>query len=87
MLPNELPSSRALRPFTVQERDVDHWTKVHYEAIYTGRVVWADSDHWEWPDWMSDYLKELRASYPNHDISTVSGDKGWVEIYFRRRNP
>ena len=86
MLPEQLPSSRGLRPFVVEERNFDHWTGVHYEAMYIGRVVWADSDHWEWPDWMYDYMKELRASYPQYDISTQGGDKGYVEIYFRPRN-
>lgn len=85
MLPNELVTGHGCT-FTVQERNFSHWTGVHYDALYLGKVTWADSDRWEWPEWMHDFMKELRTAHPDKKITTKSGDKGLVEIYFRSTN-
>lgn len=82
MLPNEIDTGHGCT-FAVQERNVKHWTGVNYDAIYLGKVTWADNDHWDWPEWMHTFISELRASHSDKKITTISGDKGLVEIYFR----
>lgn len=60
----------------------EKWTGEKFDAVYEGRVAWADSDCWEYPDWVYEFMKELRAQYPDKKIATERGDKGYMLIYF-----
>jgi hypothetical protein len=54
-------------------------------AAYEARVMWADGDRWERPDWAYAFMDDLKRQYPHHKVWSRSGDKGWLTIYFAER--
>lgn len=53
---------------------------------YEGRVTWADSDHWEYPDWVYSFMDKLKAEYKaGFKVWSRKGDKGYMTIFFSER--
>ena len=53
---------------------------------YEGRVTWADTGQWEYPDWVYPFMEKLKAEYKaRFKVWSRMGDKGYMTIFFSER--